>query len=137
MNGTRNEPTKGRGALTQRRLTTAAITGATACLAVLAPLARAEPLSGKALFAQHCEQCHRAVDSQDFGNVGPSLVDVRSRYPDDQAVAAIIRDEPKRNPQTVMPPFGRHRILTEQEIRAIVGYLYSQRPLMANERGDR
>ena len=40
----------------------------------------------------------------------------------DQLVA-IIFDETKRNPQTMMPPFGRNRILTDQEISAIVDFL--------------
>lgn len=126
-----------RRALARRcRPAVALIALAVASIAALSPPARAAPPSGKALFAQHCEQCHRAVDSEDFGNIGPSLVDLRSRYPDDQPVLAIVRDETRRNPGTVMPPFGRHRILTDEEIRAIVGYLYSQRPSAANERGD-
>ena len=32
-------------------------------------------------------------------------------------------DETKRNPLTVMPPFGRNRILTEKEINAVVDFL--------------
>jgi hypothetical protein len=36
---------------------------------------------------------------------------------------AILTDETQRNPQTVMPPFGRNRILTAQEINAIVDFL--------------
>jgi sulfur-oxidizing protein SoxX len=39
-------------------------------------------------------------------------------------LTAIIEDETKRNPQTVMPPFGRNLILTEKEISAIVDFLY-------------
>ena len=40
--------------------------------------------------------------------------------------SAIISDETKRNPQTVMPPFGRNLILTDQEIEAIVDFLYTR-----------
>ena len=29
-----------------------------------------------------------------------------------------------RNPQTVMPPFGKHKILTEEEIDLIIDYIY-------------
>ncbi len=29
-----------------------------------------------------------------------------------------------RNPQTVMPPFGKHKVLTEDEIDLIVDYIY-------------
>ena len=44
------------------------------------------------------------------------LRDIKSKYPDRNDLVAILTDETKRNPQTVMPPFGRNRILTEQEI---------------------
>jgi len=42
--------------------------------------------------------------------------------PADELVA-IVFDETKRNPLTVMPPFGRNRILTEKEINAVVDFL--------------
>jgi sulfur-oxidizing protein SoxX len=29
-----------------------------------------------------------------------------------------------RNPNTIMPPFGRHWILSEDEIDAVVAYIY-------------
>ena len=65
-------------------------------------------------------------DHGDFGNVGPSLIDLKARYPDRKDVAAIIYDETKRNAETAMPPFGRNLILTKQEIETIVDYLYNQ-----------
>jgi len=45
------------------------------------------------------------------------------RTNDRDELIAIVTDETKRNPQTVMPPFGRNRILTEQEINAVVDFL--------------
>ena len=53
---------------------------------------------------------------------GPSSKDSRANI-DRNELIAIVTDETKRNPQTVMPPFGRNRILTEQEINAIVDFL--------------
>jgi hypothetical protein len=38
----------------------------------------------------------------------------------------IIFDETKRNPLTVMPPFGRNLILTKQEIDSVVDFLYTR-----------
>ena len=38
-------------------------------------------------------------------------------------LVAILNDETLRNPLTVMPPFGRNRILTEKEINAVVDFL--------------
>ena len=43
---------------------------------------------------------------------------MKTRFPDRKELAAIIFDETKRNPQTVMPPFGRNLILTDQEIQS-------------------
>jgi sulfur-oxidizing protein SoxX len=86
----------------------------------------AAPSEAQKLVALHCEQCHEIKGITDFGNVGPSLVDIKSRYPDRKDVLAIVNDETKRNPQTVMPPFGRNLILTQQEIETIVDYLYHQ-----------
>jgi len=57
------------------------------------------------------------------GTIGPPLKDIKSKYPDRSDLVAILTDETKRNPQTMMPPFGRNRILTEQEINAIVDFL--------------
>jgi len=88
--------------------------------------ATAASSEGQKLVAVHCEQCHEIKGISDFGNVGPSLLDVKSRYPDRKDVVAIVNDETKRNPQTVMPPFGRNLILTKQEIDTIVDYLYNQ-----------
>jgi sulfur-oxidizing protein SoxX len=51
------------------------------------------------------------------------LKDIKSKYPDRDDLVAILFDETRRNPQTVMPPFGRNRILTGQEIDAIVDFL--------------
>src|SRR5215471_5476333 len=49
--------------------------------------------------------------------------EIKGKYPDRNELVAILTDETKRNPLTVMPPFGRNRILTEQEINAIVDFL--------------
>jgi sulfur-oxidizing protein SoxX len=48
---------------------------------------------------------------------------IKTKYPDRNDLLAIVNDETRRNPQTVMPPFGRNRILTEKEINAIVDFL--------------
>jgi mono/diheme cytochrome c family protein len=54
---------------------------------------------------------------------GARLRDIKSKYPDRADLVAILTDESRRNPLTAMPPFGRNRILTEQEINAIVDFL--------------
>jgi sulfur-oxidizing protein SoxX len=74
----------------------------------------------------NCLTCHDIKGGDAPGNVGPPLSDMKSRYPDRKELAAIIFDETKRNPLTVMPPFGRNLILTKQEIESVVDFLYTQ-----------
>jgi sulfur-oxidizing protein SoxX len=71
----------------------------------------------------NCLTCHEIKGGDFPGTVGPALKDIKSRYPDRNELVAIVSDETKRNPQTVMPPFGRNRILTEKEINAVVDFL--------------
>lgn len=73
----------------------------------------------------NCLTCHVIKGGDLPGTIGPELKDLKSKYPDRNELVAIIFDETKRNPQTMMPPFGRNRILTEQEISAIVDFLQS------------
>ena len=71
----------------------------------------------------NCLTCHDIKGSDLPGTIGPQLRDIKSKYPDRNDLVAIVTDETKRNPQTVMPPFGRNRILSEQEINAVVDFL--------------
>ena len=74
----------------------------------------------------NCLTCHDIKGGDAPGNVGPPLADMKTRFPDRKELAAIVFDEAKRNPQTVMPPFGRNLILTDGEIDAIVDFLYTR-----------
>lgn len=71
----------------------------------------------------NCLTCHVIKGGDLPGTIGPELKDLKVKYPDRNELAAILFDETKRNPQTMMPPFGRNRILTDQEISAIVDFL--------------
>jgi L-cysteine S-thiosulfotransferase len=71
----------------------------------------------------NCLTCHEIKGGDLPGTIGPPLKDIKSKYPDRNELVAILTDETKRNSQTVMPPFGRNRILTEQEINAVVDFL--------------
>jgi L-cysteine S-thiosulfotransferase len=71
----------------------------------------------------NCLTCHEIKGGDLPGTIGPALKDIKSKYPDRNDLIAIVTDETKRNPQTVMPPFGRNRILTEGEINAVVDFL--------------
>ncbi len=74
----------------------------------------------------NCLTCHEIKGGDAPGNVGPPLSDMKTHYPDRKELAAIIFDETKRNPLTVMPPFGRNLILTKQEIESVIDFLYTR-----------
>src|ERR1700754_580324 len=71
----------------------------------------------------NCLTCHVIKGGDLPGTIGPELTDIKKKYPNRDELVAIVFDETKRNPLTVMPPFGRNRILTEKEINAVVDFL--------------
>lgn len=71
----------------------------------------------------NCLTCHVIAGGDLPGSIGPKLAGIKSKYPRREDLVAILNDETLRNPLTVMPPFGRNRILTEQEINAVVDFL--------------
>lgn len=94
--------------------------------AVDANLAKGQNLAHD-VYKGNCLACHqipgdpRAVSS---ANIGPPLLAMRQRFPDRALLRSQIWDATVRNPDTVMPPFGKHGILTEQEIDLVTDYLY-------------
>lgn len=83
--------------------------------------------AGKALAfdrnAGNCLSCHMIPDGELPGNVGPPLIQMKLRFPDRGVLRAQIWDAGIRNPNTVMPPYGRHSILTEAEIDRVVDFV--------------
>jgi sulfur-oxidizing protein SoxX len=71
----------------------------------------------------NCLGCHDIKGGDLAGTIGPPLQGIGAKYPNRSDLVTILTDESRRNPQTLMPPFGRNRILTEQEINAIVDFL--------------
>jgi L-cysteine S-thiosulfotransferase len=111
-----------------QQLRTMAVTACGAMLAVVLGInaaVAAEP-DAKTLFMENCQQCHQVRGVDNTGNIGPVLANMKARFPDRKALFAVVFDETKRNPQTVMPPFGRNLILTSQQIDTLVDFLYSR-----------
>ena len=73
----------------------------------------------------NCLACHIIEDGELPGNIAPPLVSMTPRFPDKVVLRAQIWDATVKNPESVMPPYGRHRILTEHEIDLVVNYLYT------------
>ncbi len=73
----------------------------------------------------NCLACHVMGDGEMPGTVGPPLMMMQQRLPERAALRRQIWDATERNPNSRMPPFGRHGVLTEEEIDWIVDYLYT------------
>lgn len=73
----------------------------------------------------NCLACHAMAGGNLPGDIGPPLVAMKARFPDRKKLFDQIYDATKRNPSTRMPPFGRHKILSNADIEAIVDYLYT------------
>ncbi len=73
----------------------------------------------------NCLACHMMGDGASPGDIGPPLIAMKARFPDRAKLRAQIWDAQIANPGTRMPPFGKHRALSENEIEAIVDYLYT------------
>ena len=89
----------------------------------------AQPLDGKALVMErskgNCLACHAIADGKLPGNLGPPLIAMKARFPDADVLREQIWDATSRNSDSRMPPFGRHGILSREEIELIVQYLYT------------
>jgi L-cysteine S-thiosulfotransferase len=120
--------------LTDRPFPKAALAPALALALLTGVLAAASPARAQSTVAEgqalafdrskgNCLTCHVIKGGDLPGTIGPELKDIKSKYPDRNELIAILTDETKRNPLTVMPPFGRNRILTEKEINAVVDFL--------------
>jgi L-cysteine S-thiosulfotransferase len=72
----------------------------------------------------NCLACHAIEDGEFPGNIGPALRDMPLRFKDKQQLKAQIWDATRFNPETSMPPFGKNKILTEDEIDRVVDYLW-------------
>jgi sulfur-oxidizing protein SoxX len=73
----------------------------------------------------NCLACHMIPGGSLPGNIGPPLVAMKARFPDKAALREQIWDPTVKNPNTIMPPFGKHRILTEQEVDLVTEFIYS------------
>lgn len=75
----------------------------------------------------NCLACHMmpaVEDAIDGGNSGPPLIAMQARFPNKADLRAKIWDATKTVPGTMMPPFGKHKALTEAEIDAVLEFVY-------------
>jgi len=73
----------------------------------------------------NCLACHQIEGGNLPGNIGPPLVAMKARFPDKSVLRAQIDDSRTNNPNTIMPPFGAHEILSASEVDKVVEFIHS------------
>lgn len=76
----------------------------------------------------HCIACHQVPEGagpRTRADLGPALTGERMRALGRARLRELIEDPMRANPETVMPPYGRHRILEPAEIASLVEYLHA------------
>lgn len=95
----------------------------------LSPATYAAPPDGMALVLTpskgNCIACHQLGDNPEAGNLGPILSGIKKKYPDRKQLQQLLWDPTQRQPNTIMPPFGKHHILNQGEIEKVIDYLYT------------
>jgi sulfur-oxidizing protein SoxX len=73
----------------------------------------------------NCLACHAIEGGTLPGNIGPPLIAMKARFPDKAKLRAQIWDATKANPNSIMIPFGRNKVMSESEIDKVVEYIHS------------
>ena len=73
----------------------------------------------------NCLACHAIAGADSPGDMGPPLAGMKQRFPDRELLRRRLHDATQFNPISAMPPFGKHRILTADEIDLLVDFLYT------------
>jgi sulfur-oxidizing protein SoxX len=73
----------------------------------------------------NCLACHTISGGEQAGNIGPPMIVMKARFPDKAVLRAQIWDATVKNPDSIMLPFGRHKILTEDQIDKVTDFIYT------------
>lgn len=73
----------------------------------------------------NCLACHSIAGGVSPGNIAPALIAMKSRFPDKAELRAQIWDATVKNPESAMPPFGKHGALSEKEVDLITEYVWT------------
>ncbi len=92
------------------------------------PLTEEEKAGKEVVFSRikgNCLSCHIIQEGEAAGNIAPPLIYMKSRFPDKKMLRIQIWDSTVRNPESSMPPFGRHKIISEKEIDQATAYVWT------------
>jgi sulfur-oxidizing protein SoxX len=73
----------------------------------------------------NCLACHQIMDADFPGNSAPILNNMKLRFPDRQVLKSQIADATLKNSNSIMPPFGRHQILSQQELELVTDFIHA------------
>ncbi len=99
-----------------------------ACTSVEKPLASSLARGKQVAFTfelGNCLACHIIADGDAPGNIGPELKALSTRFKNKTSLREFIWDATQFNPNTSMPPFGKNKILSAEELDALVDYLWN------------
>ncbi len=74
----------------------------------------------------NCLACHMIPGGSLPGTIGPPLFAMKERFPNKADLRKQIWDATIKNPYSIMPPFGKHQVLTENQIDQITDFIYSK-----------
>ena len=72
----------------------------------------------------NCLACHSIKGGNLPGNIAPPLVAMKQRFPDKAKLREQIYDSTIANPNSTMPPFGRHKILSGKEVDMVTDFIH-------------
>lgn len=73
----------------------------------------------------NCFACHAYEGSKLAGNIGPPLVAMKARFPDRNKLRKQMNDPQSNNANTLMPPYGKHEIISKKDVENIIDWLYT------------
>jgi len=100
---------------------------------IISPMASAEGASaaekGKELAFDrkkgNCLACHNIPGGAAPGNIAPALIAIQSRFSSKAELRGQIWDATVKNPESAMPPFGKHGALSEEELDTVVEFIWA------------
>lgn len=82
--------------------------------------------AGRKLALEQCQACHFYAGTDQAGTIAPPLQNIKKRFPDRKKLYAILFDPiTALDPYTMMPPFGRNKLLSDREINLVIDFLYT------------
>lgn len=75
----------------------------------------------------NCLACHMIAGGTQPGEIGPPLMAMQARFPDKQKLFDKIWGKPgvELMPESQMLPFGKNKVLTDEEINKVIEFLYT------------